>query len=121
MKQNKEAYVIPKDKVQPMIESIREDNDQNDKWAGNHVIRILGDQLVSETEYEIDEEGEFVLNEEGEKIVTKEAVYDADFLMIDVIWLGKTDHPYGWKQYSVDLTGEGLRPSAGFKYSENRF
>lgn len=113
MKQNKEAYVIPKDKVQPMIESIREDNDQNDKWAGNHVIRILGDKLVSEEESE--------LNEEGEKIVTKEAVYDADFLMVDVIWLGKTDHPYGWKQYSVDLTGEGLRPSAGFKYSENRF
>ena len=38
---------------------------------------------------------------------------------VDVLWVDTTEHPYGWKTYSVDLDDEGIH-SFGVSYLENK-
>ena len=65
-------------------------------------------------------------------IVLEPAVIDADGVIIteailsegwhlDVLWIGLTDHPYGWKSYDVDLPNEGLHGFAGLSYLSHKF
>lgn len=59
-----------------------------------------------------------VINEYGE--VIKKAVLSKKW-HLDVMWIGLTDHPYGWKSYSVDLTSEGSHGFSGVSYLKNKF
>ena len=65
-------------------------------------------------------------------IVLQPAVIDADDVIIteailsegwhlDALWIGLTEHPYGWKSYNVDLTSEGSHGFAGVSYLANKF
>lgn len=38
---------------------------------------------------------------------------------VDVLWVDITEHPYGWKTYSIDLDNEGIH-SFGVSYLENK-
>ena len=74
----------------------------------NHAIVTLG-HIVLESA---------IFDENGEVIT--EAVLSTGY-HLDVMWIGLTDHPYGWKSYNVDLTSEGSHGFAGVSYLANKF
>ena len=59
-----------------------------------------------------------VIDEDGE-IITEAVLSEGWHL--DVLWIGLTEHPYGWKSYNVDLTSEGSHGFAGLSYLDNKF
>ena len=74
----------------------------------NHTIVTLGHIVLEPA----------VIDEDGEVIT--EAVLSTGW-HLDVLWIGLTDHPYGWKSYNVDLTSEGSHGFAGISYLANKF
>ena len=36
------------------------------------------------------------------------------------MWIGLEDHPYGWKSYAVDLSGNGMHSFLGVNYIKNK-
>ena len=59
-----------------------------------------------------------VIDEDGE-IITEAVLSEGWHL--DVLWIGLTEHPYGWKSYNVDLMSEGSHGFAGVSYLANKF
>ena len=82
--------------------------DALNKEPNNHTIVNLGHIVLEQA----------VIDEDGE-IIT-EAILSEGWC-IDAIWVGLTDHPYGWKSYDVDLPNEGLHGFAGVSYLANKF
>ena len=74
----------------------------------NHTIVTLGHIVLEPA----------VIDEDGE-IITEAVLSEGWHL--DVLWIGLTDHPYGWKSYNVDLTSEGSHGFAGVSYLANKF
>ena len=74
----------------------------------NHTIVTLGHIVLEPA----------VIDEDGE-IITEAVLSEGWHL--DVLWIGLTDHPYGWKSYNVDLTSEGSHGFAGLSYLANKF
>ena len=74
----------------------------------NHTIVNLGHIVLEPA----------VIGEDG--VVITEAVLSEGW-HLDVLWIGLTDHPYGWKSYNVDLTSEGSHGFAGVSYLANKF
>lgn len=54
----------------------------------------------------------------GEELIS-EAVL-SDKYSVDVLWNGLTDHPYGWKSYSIDLDNNGSHSFYGVDYLTNK-
>jgi len=73
----------------------------------NHTIVKLGNIVLQQA----------VLGEDDE--VINEAVL-SDKFHVDVMWIGLEDHPYGWKSYAVDLSGNGVHSFLGVDYIENK-
>ena len=73
----------------------------------NHTIVKLGNIVLQQADF----------NEELE--VVKEAVLSNKY-HVDVMWIGLEDHPYGWKSYAVDLSGNGVHSFLGVDYIENK-
>ena len=92
---------ISKEQAQTKINALNEE-------PHNHTIVTLGHIVLEQGEY--DEDGE----------VVTEAVLSTGW-HLDVLWVGLTDHPYGWKSYNVDLTSEGSHGFAGVSYLANKF
>ena len=90
-----------KEQAQTKIDALNEE-------PNNHTIVTLGHIVLEQGEY--DEDGE----------VVTEAVLSTGW-HLDVLWVGLTDHPYGWKSYNVDLTSEGSHGFAGVSYLANKF
>ena len=99
-----------KEQAQTKIASLGSatDEDGNEYPTHNHTIVTLG-HIVLESA---------ILDENGDVIT--EAVLSTGWC-IDAIWIGLTDHPYGWKSYDVDLPNEGLHGFAGVSYLANKF
>ena len=74
----------------------------------NHTIVTLGHIVLEPA----------VIDEDG--VVITEAVLSTGW-HLDVLWIGLTDHPYGWKSYNVDLTSEGVHGFAGLSYLSHKF
>ena len=74
----------------------------------NHTIVTLGHIILEPA----------VIDADG--VVITEAVLSTGWC-VDVVWIGLTDHPYGWKSYDVDLPNEGLHGFAGVSYLANKF
>ena len=90
-----------KEQAQTKIDALNEE-------PNNHTIVTLGHIVLEPA----------VIDADGE-IIT-EAVLSEGWC-IDAIWIGLTDHPYGWKSYDVDLPNEGLHGFAGVSYLANKF
>ena len=84
------------------------DEDGNEYPTHNHTIVTLGHIVLEPA----------VIDEDG--VVITEAVLSEGW-HLDVLWIGLTDHPYGWKSYNVDLTSEGSHGFAGLSYLDNKF
>ena len=84
------------------------DEDGNDYPTHSHSLAALGNIVV--TSSECDEEG----NE------TKAPVL-SDKYHVDVMWIGLEDHPYGWKQFAVEIQDNGVHMFAGVDYVSNTF
>tara|TARA_R110002072_G_scaffold83382_1_gene189305 strand:- start:263 stop:565 length:303 start_codon:yes stop_codon:yes gene_type:complete len=90
-----------KEQAQTKIDALNEE-------PNNHTIVTLGHIVLEPA----------VIDEDG--VVITEAVLSEGWC-IDAIWIGLTDHPYGWKSYDVDLLNEGLHGFAGVSYLANKF
>ena len=84
------------------------DEDGNEYPTHNHTIVTLGHIVLEPA----------VIDADG--VVITEAVLSEGW-HLDVLWIGLTDHPYGWKSYNVDLTSEGSHGFAGVSYLANKF
>ena len=84
------------------------DEDGNEYPTHKHTIVTLGHIVLEQA----------VIDEDGE-IITEAVLSEGWHL--DVLWIGLTDHPYGWKSYNVDLTSEGSHGFAGLSYLDNKF
>ena len=90
-----------KEQAQTKIDALNEE-------PNNHTIVTLG-HIVLESA---------VIDADG--VVITEAVLSSDW-HVDALWVGLTDHPYGWKSYNVDLTSEGSHGFLGLSYLANKF
>ena len=90
-----------KEQAQTKIDALNEE-------PNNHTIVTLGHIVLEPA----------VIDADG--VVITEAVLSNGWC-IDAIWIGLTDHPYGWKSYDVDLPNEGLHGFAGVSYLANKF
>ena len=84
------------------------DENGNEYPTHNHTIVTLGHIVLEPA----------VIDEDG--VVITEAVLSEGW-HLDVLWIGLTEHPYGWKSYNVDLTSEGSHGFAGLSYLANKF
>ena len=84
------------------------DEDGNEYPTHNHTIVTLGHIVLEPA----------VIDADG--VVITEAVLSSGW-HLDVLWIGLTDHPYGWKSYNVDLSSEGSHGFAGVSYLANKF
>ena len=93
------------EQAETKIKSLGVDEENNP--THNHAIVRLGHEVIEEGE--TDAEGN----------VIKEPVLSGKFL-IDVVWNGIEEHPYGWKSYAVTPSGEPLHNFYGIDYLENK-
>ena len=90
---------VDKSQADSKIEALREEH--------NHTIVKLGHIITQEGTY--DENG---------NVITEPVL--SNKYHVDVMWVGLKDHPYGWKSYSVDLSGNGIHSFLGVNYIENK-
>ena len=93
-----------------------------DKLDALHTIDEDGNS-IADFKFEVVQLGNIqleaeVLDEDGE--IESEAVVSEKW-HVDAIWFEQEDHPYGWKSYNADLSGEGLHGFAGVSYLANKF
>ena len=113
------------------------DEDGNEYPTHGNVIVELGNEVLEDAVYGVDEET-------GEFEVVSEAVYSEKYL-VDVLWKGDEikvveqdavldeegnvitpevvsyDHPYGWKSYSVEVEENGMHSFLGLDYQSLKF
>ena len=81
--------------------------DEDNNPTHNHAIVRLGHEVIEEGETDADGN------------VIKKTVL-SDKYLIDVVWNGLEEHPYGWKSYAVTPSGEPLHNFYGIDYLENK-
>ena len=79
------------------------DEDGNEYPTHKHTIVHLGHIVEQQGQY--DEEG----NETVAPVLSSK-------YHVDVLWKGIDDHPYGWKSYAVDVSGDGVHSFLGLNY-----
>jgi hypothetical protein len=86
------------------------DEDGNEYPTHNHTIVHLGHIVLENGEY--DNEG----NETKAPVLSAKWHVDALWLDLEADEEGKVDHPYGWKSYAVNLSGNGVHSFFGLDY-----
>ena len=86
---------------------VEKDENGNEYPTHSHAIVRLGHEVL--------EEGYF--DEKTEEYV--EPIL-SDKYLIDVVWNGIEEHPYGWKSYAVTPSNEPLHNFYGIDYLENK-
>lgn len=86
---------------------VETDEDGNEYPTHSHAVVRLGHEVL--------EEGYF--DEKTEEYV--EPILSEKYL-IDVVWNGIEEHPYGWKSYAVTPSGEPIHNFYGVDYLENK-
>ena len=98
-----------KDKIEDL--GVGYDFEGNQYPTHNHTIVELGNIVLQEGEYKLNENDEF---EEIKSPVLSDKYH------IDVVWSDLKEHPWGWKTYSCDLDTEGMHSFYGISYLENK-
>jgi len=80
-----------------------QDENGNEYPTHKHTIVHLGHIVQQQGQY--DEDG----NETVAPVLSSK-------YHVDVLWKGIDDHPYGWKSYAVDVTGNGVHSFLGLNY-----
>jgi len=79
------------------------DENGNEYPTHKHTIVHLGHIVQQQGQY--DEDG----NETVAPVLSSK-------YHVDVLWKGIDDHPYGWKSYAVDVSGNGVHSFLGLNY-----
>ena len=79
------------------------DEDGNEYPTHKHTIVHLGHIVEQQGQYD----------EDGNELVAP--VLSSKY-HVDVLWKGIDDHPYGWKSYAVDVSGNGVHSFLGLNY-----
>lgn len=79
------------------------DEEGNEYPTHKHTIVHLGHIVQQQGQY--DEDG----NETVAPVLSSK-------YHVDVLWKGIEDHPYGWKSYAVDVSGNGVHSFLGLNY-----
>ena len=79
------------------------DEEGNEYPTHKHTIVHLGHIVQQQGQY--DEDG----NETVAPVLSSK-------YHVDVLWKGIDDHPYGWKSYAVDVSGNGVHSFLGLNY-----
>jgi len=80
-----------------------QDENGNEYPTHKHTIVHLGHIVEQQGQY--DEDG----NETVAPVLSSK-------YHVDVLWKGIDDHPYGWKSYAVDVSGNGVHSFLGLNY-----
>ena len=80
-----------------------QDENGNEYPTHKHTIVHLGHIVEQQGQY--DEDG----NETVAPVLSSK-------YHVDVLWKGIEDHPYGWKSYAVDVSGNGVHSFLGLNY-----
>ena len=80
-----------------------QDENGNEYPTHKHTIVHLGHIVQQQGQY--DEDG----NETVAPVLSSK-------YHVDVLWKGIDDHPYGWKSYAVDVSGNGVHSFLGLNY-----
>ena len=80
-----------------------QDENGNEYPTHKHTIVHLGHIVEQQGQY--DEDG----NETVAPVLSSK-------YHVDVLWKGIDDHPYGWKSYAVDISGNGVHSFLGLNY-----
>ena len=70
-----------------------------------HTIAKLGHIIIQKGTYD-----------ENLDVITEPIL--SDKYHVDVLWIGLEGHPYGWKSYAVDLSGNGVHSFLGIDYQK---
>ena len=79
------------------------DENGNEYPTHKHTIVHLGNIVEQQGQYD----------EDGNELVAP--VLSSKY-HVDVLWKGIDDHPYGWKSYAVDISGNGVHSFLGLNY-----
>ena len=80
-----------------------QDENGNEYPTHKHTIVHLGHIVEQQGQY--DEDG----NETVAPVLSSK-------YHVDVLWKGIDDHPYGWKSYAADVSGNGVHSFLGLNY-----
>ena len=80
-----------------------QDENGNEYPTHKHTIVHLGHIVEQQGQYD----------EDGNELVAP--VLSSKY-HVDVLWKGIDDHPYGWKSYAVDVSGDGVHSFLGLNY-----
>ena len=80
-----------------------QDENGNEYPTHKHTIVHLGHIVEQQGQYD----------EDGNELVAP--VLSSKY-HVDVLWKGIDDHPYGWKSYAVDISGNGVHSFLGLNY-----
>ena len=103
---------LDKEQVETKIKALgtAQDEDGNEYPTHKHTIVHLGHIVEQQGQYD----------EDGSELV---APVLSDKWHVDVLWKdleadedGTIDHPYGWKSYAVDVSGNGVHSFLGLNY-----
>ena len=94
-----------KEQAETKINSLgtAQDENGNEYPTHKHTIVHLGHIVQQQGQY--DEDG----NETVAPVLSSK-------YHVDVLWKGIDDHPYGWKSYAVDVSGNGVHSFLGLNY-----
>ena len=98
-----------KEQAQEKIDALGTATDENGNEypTHKHTIVHLGNIVLQQGEYD----------EEGNETV---APVLSDKWHVDVLWKELDDHPYGWKSYAVDVSGNGVHSFFGLSYDSHK-
>ena len=83
------------------------DEDGNEYPTHKHTIVHLGNIVQQNGQYDVD----------GNELVAP--VLSSKY-HVDVLWKELDDHPYGWKSYAVDVSGNGVHSFFGLSYDSHK-
>jgi len=94
-----------KEQAETKINALGVETDENGNEYPTHKHTIVHLGHIVEQQGQYDEEG----NETVAPVVSSK-------YHVDVLWKGIDDHPYGWKSYAVDVSGNGVHSFLGLNY-----
>jgi len=94
-----------KEQVETKIKALGVETDENGNEYPTHKHTIVHLGHIVEQQGQYDEDG----NETVAPVLSSK-------YHVDVLWKGIEDHPYGWKSYAVDVSGNGVHSFLGLNY-----
>jgi hypothetical protein len=97
---------LNKEQAETKIKALGTETDENGNEYPTHKHTIVHLGHIVQQQGQYDEDG----NETVAPVLSSK-------YHVDVLWKGIDDHSYGWKSYSVDVSGNGVHSFLGLDYN----